>query len=221
MRTVFADVTLAILAGGAGSRMGGPKGLLTIAGRPILETLLARLRWDGPTMLVTAPGREHPPGWQKFAREVVDPVANEGPLRGIVTALESSIAAKFIFLPVDMPLMRREMLCWMIERHNASNSLGTLAQRRINNVQQIEPMPIVLGAATLPILQRRLQNGQRSVGGLVSEIGFHIADVPAHFSERIWTNLNSAADMLQLASALDSDDLGLKAPAIASDGVVR
>ena len=36
------DVTLAILAGGAGSRMGMPKAELRIGGRPILEHLLDR-----------------------------------------------------------------------------------------------------------------------------------------------------------------------------------
>ena len=53
------DVTLAILAGGEGSRMGYPKGELRLGGRPILPVLLERFAWEGPTLLVTAPGRQH------------------------------------------------------------------------------------------------------------------------------------------------------------------
>jgi hypothetical protein len=68
-------VTLAIVAGGAGRAWGCPKAEIRIEGRPILEHLLDAIRWPGPTMLVTAPGREHPPANERFDREVVDAVA--------------------------------------------------------------------------------------------------------------------------------------------------
>src|SRR4051794_29684613 len=86
--TARAPITLAILAGGAGSRMGGPKSNLTLHGRPILDYLLDRFSWPGPTLLITSPGREHPPGHTRFSAEAVDPVPDQGPLRGILTALQ-------------------------------------------------------------------------------------------------------------------------------------
>jgi molybdopterin-guanine dinucleotide biosynthesis protein A len=55
--------TLAVLAGGEGRRMGLPKGDLALDGRPILKRLLDRLVWLVSTLLVTAPGREHPTGY--------------------------------------------------------------------------------------------------------------------------------------------------------------
>ena len=55
-----------------------------------MEYLLEQLGWLAPTLLVTAPGREKPPGREHFAREVVDAVAGEGPLRGVLTALEAT-----------------------------------------------------------------------------------------------------------------------------------
>ena len=69
--------------------MGQPKGLLTLKGQPILDYLLDALAWPGPTLLVTAPGREHPPGWERFDNEAADPESGGGPLRGVLTALES------------------------------------------------------------------------------------------------------------------------------------
>ena len=54
MTSSLSNVTLAILAGGEGSRMGKPKGHLEIAGKPILAYLLDQIGWPGPTMLVTA-----------------------------------------------------------------------------------------------------------------------------------------------------------------------
>src|SRR5436190_1357328 len=97
--------TLAVLAGGAGSRMGRPKGMLEINGRPILAYLLDRIDWPGPTMLVTAPGRENPPGAERFDSEVSDDVEGEGPLRGVYTAITHATTPVVVVIGVDMPLV--------------------------------------------------------------------------------------------------------------------
>src|SRR5688572_6459509 len=101
------DITLAVLAGGAGSRMGRPKGTLEINGRPILAHLLDRIAWPGPTMLVTAPGRENPPGAQRFDFEVSDAVADDGPLRGVHTALRHVRTEMLVVIAVDMVAILR------------------------------------------------------------------------------------------------------------------
>src|SRR2546430_17661938 len=79
--------TLALLAGGAGTRMGKPKAWLEFNGKPILEHLLDRWRWPGETILITSPSRENPPGSLRFNREIIDAVPDQGPLRGMLTAL--------------------------------------------------------------------------------------------------------------------------------------
>ena len=65
------STTLVVLAGGYGSRIGMPKGQLRVDGRPILEHLVARLCWKGPTLIITAPGMQHPPGWQRIRPGIV------------------------------------------------------------------------------------------------------------------------------------------------------
>jgi molybdopterin-guanine dinucleotide biosynthesis protein A len=122
-------VTLAVLAGGEGSRMGLSKGLLSIHGEPILAYLLRQIAWPGPTMLVSAPGREHPPGCERFSVEVVDPQA-QGPLRGILTALEDLATPLVVVLTVDMPGVRMEQVRWLID-HLATQprALGIMGQR--------------------------------------------------------------------------------------------
>ncbi len=96
--------------------MGAPKGVLALDGRPILERLLDRLDWPGPTLLVTAPGREHPPGWRLFTNEATDPVAGEGPLRGILNGLEHASTEEVVVVPVDMPNVTRAPLAWLAAR---------------------------------------------------------------------------------------------------------
>src|SRR5688500_9615172 len=107
-------VTLAVLAGGAGSRMGRAKSLLTVRGRPILDYLMDRLNWPGPTMLVTAAGRERPPGAGRFEREVHDDVEGEGPLRGVYTALTHATTPVIAIAAVDMPAVTQADLGWFV-----------------------------------------------------------------------------------------------------------
>src|SRR2546421_8676966 len=111
---LMAEVTLAILAGGASSRMGTPKSSLLIRGKPILEHLLDQIAWPGKTMLVTAPGREQPPGSERFDREVQDPPGGGGPLRGILTALEHLQTPLLIVMPIDMPEIRKANLEFLV-----------------------------------------------------------------------------------------------------------
>src|SRR5579862_8121383 len=86
--------TLAILAGGNSRRMGFPKSQLKIQNKPILQYLLETLTWPGPTLLITAPGHEHPPAHNLFHTEAIDPTPQQGPLRGILTALQNSQTPK-------------------------------------------------------------------------------------------------------------------------------
>ena len=54
-------------------------------------------------MLVTAPGIARPRGAERFDREVVDPVAGLGPLRGLMTALENaSTDIVVVAIPADL-----------------------------------------------------------------------------------------------------------------------
>src|SRR2546423_14894862 len=128
--SVMADATLAILAGGESSRMGTPKASLLIRGQPILEHLLDQIAWPGKTMLVTAPGREHPPGSGRFDLEVQDPPGGGGPLRGILTALEHLQTPVLVVMPVDMPEIRKAHLQFLVnELMKREKCLGLFMRR--------------------------------------------------------------------------------------------
>lgn len=196
------SVTLAILAGGQGSRMGGPKGEMRIEGRPILAYLLKRFSWPGPTMLVTAPGREHPPAWEQFDREVVDPVSGQGPLRGILTALENLKTPILLVATVDMPgIQTAQLLCLIDEMRKASDRLG-LMLRRSADATAIEPFPSIFRADGCETISRRIQSGKLSVKKLIEEKGFQTVPAPASWNSSIWTNLNVPADLTRFTDSM-------------------
>jgi molybdopterin-guanine dinucleotide biosynthesis protein A len=185
------DVTLAILAGGAGSRMGKPKSLLEVRGRPILAYLLDRFAWPGPTMLVTSPGREHPPGADRLNREVTDPVADEGPLRGVLTALEACHTELLIVTTVDMPGIGREQLEWLLEALRDYRPHGAVMLRR---GEMIEPFPLALDKDWVDIVTDQLDRGTRSVHSLAGHTLAQVLDAPSDWSPDDWVNLNRPDD---------------------------
>jgi molybdopterin-guanine dinucleotide biosynthesis protein A len=181
------DVTLAILAGGEGSRMGKPKGELLVGGRPILQYLLDRFAWTGPTLLVTAPGREHPPGWGGFGAEVIDPVGGQGPLRGVLTALENATTDRVLITTIDMPGFDALHLRWIVDQ---SCAMGTMLRRR----EQIEPFPSIFRTSAAQMIRSELDAGRLSVQTLSRQAAVQVLPAPAEWSEFAWTNLNRPDD---------------------------
>jgi molybdopterin-guanine dinucleotide biosynthesis protein A len=182
------EITLAVLAGGAGSRMGRPKAELCVGGLPILQFLLKKWQWPGPTLLITAPGRQRPPGAALFDREVPDPVTGQGPLRGLLTALESAVTELVVFATVDMPGVGSPQLEWVASRCGPS---GTMICRE----RGIEPFPSVFRRSWIEMVRRRLEGGRRSVHGLAAEPGLVVVRAPDDWESSVWSNLNSPADL--------------------------
>ena len=195
MRLPLDTCTLAILAGGAGSRMGRPKGWLEAGGRPMLAHLLDQFDWPGPTLLVTAPGRERPPDWELFSREVVDAVEGEGPLRGIVTALEASATPLVVVATVDMPEVRREQLEWLVGQLNQRADIPGILLRRAEEEGCIEPFPCIFRTTAATVLRARLQAGKRSVHSLAQEHLVATLPAPQEWATQVWTNLNRPEDL--------------------------
>ena len=192
-----ARTTLAVLAGGEGRRMGGPKGVLALDGRPILERLLDRLDWPGPTLLVTAPGREHPPGWRRFTNEVTDPVAGQGPLRGILTALQNASTDEVVVLPVDMPNIATAPLAWLAARLRENPiAAAVMIERRRPASRRIEPLPAAFRAtAAETIVRARLRDRQLALHLLADNSEIVVVPAPSDWTEDFWTNLNTPSDL--------------------------
>jgi molybdopterin-guanine dinucleotide biosynthesis protein A len=192
----LSEITLAILAGGEGSRMGAPKGLLRIAGRPILEYLLDQFAWPGPTMLVTAPGREHPPAWERFGRECVDPIAGLGPLRGVLTSLENTTTEWVAVATVDMPAIGRERIETLAAAVQAGD-LGAMFRRFVpgGDEMRVEPFPLLVAKGAAAAMRSRMRAGALSVVRLLDEPEFAVCDAPQAWGDAVWANLNRPADL--------------------------
>lgn len=95
-------ITAAILAGGAGLRLGGrDKGLEPLAGTPLVEHVLAALH--GVDALLIVANRNHD-AYSRYARTVADAaVERHGPLAGIAAACAACDTPWLLTVPVDCP----------------------------------------------------------------------------------------------------------------------
>ncbi|HSE13824.1 MAG TPA: molybdenum cofactor guanylyltransferase MobA [Rudaea sp.] len=98
-----ADITAAILAGGEGSRVGGrDKGLLPLAGEPLIARVCRAMRSQAGALLICA--NRHHDDYAPYGRIVPDPTAGyRGPLAGIAAALAVCTTPWLLTVPVDCP----------------------------------------------------------------------------------------------------------------------
>jgi len=181
--------------------MGQPKAELRVCDRPILAYLLDRFRWNGPTMLVTAPSRRSPSGTQLFDREVADPLDGAGPLRGVLSALENLTTSVAIIATVDMPGIGAAQLQWLQSQFNtAPDGIGVMCRRH----DHVETFPSIYRAGALDLVSAAFTAGERSVVALSRLPGVRAIDAPADWDDRTWTNLNTPDDFATFVASLSA-----------------
>ena len=200
-RTRTSGVTLAVIAGGAGSRMGVPKHKLRIEDKPILEWLLRKWCWDGPTMLVVSADRPRVDGEELLDAVVADSTAGEGPLLGILTALAGSTTDQLIAAPIDMPNLGFEQFAWLADR---SRDPGAGQMVFVKSATAgLEPFPALYSVEALAIIRELFDRGERSLRRLAAVPQSRVLDAPNHWSDGVWLNLNTPEDLARIQAAVD------------------
>ena len=192
------DVTLAVMAGGESARMGRPKSRLLVNERPMLEHLLDRFGWRGPTVLVVAPDRERPMGALRFGRVCVDHVALQGPLRGVLTALDCVSTQFVVIAAVDMPLVGLPHLSELVrEIERRPDVIALMPAHSFDGGRQVEPFPSIFHVGAANEVRARLARGERSIVRLSDDPRFATVDV--NWEPEAWLNLNHPTDLPLLA----------------------
>ncbi len=115
-------VTAAILAGGAGRRLGGrDKGLELLAGRPLIAYVFESIRAQVSRVMILA--NRHAEVYAAYAPVVADDVPGfRGPLAGIATALARCDTSWLLTASVDVPRPPRDL---------AERLLGAVGERDV------------------------------------------------------------------------------------------
>jgi molybdenum cofactor guanylyltransferase len=162
-------VTVAVLAGGHGSRIGGDKALVELAGRPLIEYSLAAAHTAGLEAVVVAKRQTRLPALD--VRVLIEPDEPTHPLAGIVTALEYFEAV--IAVPCDMPLLSGPDLSALVA---GRGDVVVLASS--------EPFPALYRVEVLPQLLDALE-AERSMRATHRELSARSVLAPRHLGSRL------------------------------------
>ena len=192
-----ARITAVILAGGEGRRMGGEdKGLMSIAGRSMVEHVLERVVPQAGRVLINA-NRNRAAyarlGHPVFSDEMHD---FQGPLAGIATGLAQLDTPLLLTLPCDSPRPPEDLaarLYLALEREQAQIAV-------VHDGHRLHPVFALIRREVLPSLRAYLDAGNRKL-----ELWFNLQrTVVVDFSNEsdAFVNVNSPAERAALEAQL-------------------
>jgi molybdenum cofactor guanylyltransferase len=161
-------MTGCILAGGAGSRMGGQdKGLVAWQGRPLVEWVLERFSPQVQSLLISA--NRHLELYQRYGHAVVtDDLPNHpGPLAGILAGLNHCNSSWLAVVPCDAPQLPLDLV---MRLHQAATHEGAnLAYATTPDGAQ--PTFSLIHQSLCPSLEQYLKQGERKVLNWYAQVG--------------------------------------------------
>jgi molybdopterin-guanine dinucleotide biosynthesis protein A len=186
-----------ILAGGESSRMGMDKGLLEIAGEPMMvrATRLVESVVGAPAVVVGTPEKYRGLG----LRAIADDWPGCGPLGGIATALRASEADWNLMVACDLPYLTREWLEYLLQRARDSAEEAVVPMNLTpTNKRGAEPLCAVYHKGCEPTLRRALERGVRKVTDGLAELRVEVLEPAAwkgfDSDGLLFKNVNTPAD---------------------------
>jgi molybdenum cofactor guanylyltransferase len=183
----ISDITAAILAGGQGTRVDGQdKGLMLLAGKPLIGRVCERLRGQAGKLLICA--NRNVDRYAGYGAVVTDPTAGfHGPLAGIAAALAACRSSWLLTAPVDSPEPPRDLAQRLQAAAVAAHAVAAVAHTGARREPLFAIYDSGLSASALGALQRNVP-----VWRWQDEIG----TVEVSFSDQAaaFLNLNAADD---------------------------
>lgn len=206
-----------LLAGGRSRRMGRDKAGLELAGKPLVVHMLDKFARLG--LPATLCGNRS--DLAVLAPVLPDPdlrvEESAGPLAGILAALEASKSPLNLFLAVDIPGVPINLLRWMIDRAQRTESAATIPF--VSGRPQ--PLCSVYHRCLAPEVRRSLEAGERRVFPVLRQAAscvgtFDVESIvsaglieplPPGFPHEWFHNLNTPQEFALYASRQPSNKL--------------
>ena len=155
------EITAVVLAGGRARRMGGEdKGLVEVAGKPMVAHTVDVLRTQTAEVIVNANRNADAYRAVTGCRVIADTVGGfAGPLAGMASALEASANRLLLTTPCDSPLVTGELgprLHAALARDDAEIAVA-------HDGERMQPVFALLARELLPDLLAFLGTGERKI----------------------------------------------------------
>lgn len=191
------EVTGVVLAGGRATRMGGEdKGLVELAGRPMVEHVLDALVPQVGSVLINANRNRERYAAYGYAVVADESADFQGPLAGMCAALARVRTPLALFVPCDSPLLPADLLRRLavaMVREEAEIAAAFGAER-------LQPVFALIQARLLPDLRAYLAGGDRKIDRWYAQhrcARADFSDIPDTF-----INVNTPQERARLAARL-------------------
>lgn len=184
-------LTVAVMAGGKSSRMGQDKSFVPFNGRPLIETVLARVAGLGQeTLLVTNNLAAYAHlGLPMFS----DMIADCGPLGGIYTAVACASHPHILIVACDMPWLNRDLLRYLIGLRETADVIVPRWGK------YPEPLHAIYSKACLPAIWERLEARELKITGFFAQVAVRYVERSEIMlwdeNGRCFTNLNTPEEL--------------------------
>ena len=180
------DLSAAVLAGGASSRMGRDKSLLTLHGERLIERVVQRIQsLSDDIMVVTNHAEKYNflAGSVQFVPDVTGP--GQGPLAGIASALRAAQHSRVLIVATDMPFLNIALL-----RHLAAlDPTADVIVPVIAEDGYPETLHAIYRKSALPAIEAQLAAGKRKITRFFRHV--RVREVPRHEIEAFDPTLRS------------------------------
>lgn len=160
MSDIQSQISLAVLAGGKARRMGGDdKGLVTIAGKAMIEHVLAKYAPKVANVQIIA--NRNQDKYQAFGHPVYGDQMEgfQGPLAGMRTALSHCQTPLLLVVPCDAPMLPDDLIERMHQQMETEQSDIAVAC----DEQREHSVVLMMRRTVLESLDEFLSNGDRKI----------------------------------------------------------
>lgn len=201
------SITGLVLAGGLARRMGGnDKGLVELAGRPMIEHVLDALRPQVGSVMINANRN-----LEQYAVYGHPVFADEregflGPLAGVASALPRVATEFLLTVPCDAPLLSADLAERLVDTCIAAGADVAVA----SDGQRLQPVFMLLRSSVAPSLRTYLEGGGRKIDTWFAQVRLAQAD----FSDQpdCFSNVNEPAERQRIEAQIEARLVSTRAP---------
>jgi molybdopterin-guanine dinucleotide biosynthesis protein A len=191
------NITGVILAGGRAQRMGGSdKGLLELAGKPMISYVLDRLRPQVDTTLINA--NRNIARYEEFGAAVISDTMTGflGPLAGMSVAMRVARTPYIVTVPCDSPFVPQDYVQRMFDGLAEQNAVVAVA----TDGDRWQPVFSLIETRLYDDLISYLEFGERKIDLWFKE--YAVATVDFSDQTEAFLNINTPADKADVEQIL-------------------
>jgi molybdenum cofactor guanylyltransferase len=184
------DITVVILAGGKGRRMGGKdKGLVNYQSQPLIAHVLEAISKQAAKIVINA--NRNRDAYAVYGYPVVEDSLSDfqGPLAGFLACMASVSSDYILTMPCDGPLIAPDYLQRMLQAMQSTSCDIAIA----TDGERMQPVYALIPVELKDSLQKYLSAGDRKIDLWYKQHQIELVD----FSDQkiMFTNINSPADL--------------------------